>query len=65
MKAARLYGPGEPLRVEENSDPEVRPSGAVVRVLSTHLPAFTENVLSGRLGYAFPEPFPFTPGCET
>lgn len=64
MKAARLHLVGDPLRVEEVPDPEVRPSGVVVRVLSTHLPAFTGNVLSGKLGYAFPEPLPFTPGTN-
>lgn len=35
-----------------------------MRVLSTHLPAFTGNVLSGNLGYAFPQPFPSTPGTN-
>ena len=64
MKAARWYQPWEDLRVEDVPDPELRPSGAIVMVLSTRLPAFTGDVLSGRLGCAFPEPSPFTPGTD-
>ena len=63
MKAARLYQPGKPLQIEQIPDPILKESGAIVRVLSSHVPPFTARVLSGELGYALP-PLPFTP-CES
>jgi alcohol dehydrogenase len=64
IKAARLYEPGTPLKVEEIPEPKLRPSGAIIRILSTHIPSFSHAVMSGELGYAFPKPFPFTPGTN-
>lgn len=63
MKAARLYELGQALQVEEVPDPILRSGGVILRVLSSHVPPFTDRVLSGELGYAFP-PLPFTP-CES
>ena len=63
MKAARLYQVGKPLEIEEIPDPILKPGSAIIRVLSSHIPPFTNGVLSGELGYAFP-PLPFTPGVN-
>ena len=63
MKAARLYEVGKPLKIEDISEPNIRAGSVVVRVLSTHVPPFTEQVISGELGYVLPE-FPFTPGTS-
>ena len=49
MKAARLYQPGKPLQIEQIPDPILKESGAIVRVLSSHVPPFTARVLSGEL----------------
>lgn len=62
MKAARLYELGKPLKVEEVPEPTLRAGGVIVKVLSSHVPPFTDRVLSGELGYAVP-PLPFTP-CD-
>lgn len=63
MKAARLYQTGTPLKVEEITDPTLKPAGAIIKVLSAHVPPFTSQVISGELGYALPE-FPFTLGTS-
>jgi alcohol dehydrogenase len=63
MKAARLYQPGNSLQVETIPEPVLQPGGAIVRILSSHLPAFTQKVISGELGYSLPE-LPFTPGTS-
>lgn len=60
MKAARLHELGKPLVVEEIPNPTLRPDGIIVWVLSSHIPPFTDQVLSGELGYALPL-LPFTP----
>ena len=62
MKAARLYEEGN-LKVEEIAEPNLRSGSAIVKVLSTHVPSFTEGVVSGKLGYSFPD-FPFTLGTS-
>jgi alcohol dehydrogenase len=64
MKAARLYQTGSLLQVETTADPIMRSGSAIVRVLSSHIPAFTQKVLSGELGYMLPQPFPFIPGTS-
>jgi alcohol dehydrogenase len=64
MKAARLYQIGSPLQVETTADPILRSGSAIVRVLSSHVPAFTQKVFSGELGYMLPQPFPFIPGTS-
>lgn len=63
MKAARLYETGKPLKIEEIAEPTLRSGSVIVKVLSTHIPSFTEGVISGELGYALPE-MPFTPGTS-
>ncbi len=54
---------GSPLKVEEISESTLRPGGAIIKVLSSHIPAFTGQVISGELGYALPS-LPFTPGTS-
>lgn len=63
MKAARLYEVGKPLKVEDIPEPNLRPGSAIVKVLCAHVPSFTNQVISGELGYALPE-IPFTPGTS-
>lgn len=60
MKAARLYEPGTPLKVEEVPEPTLRPGGAIIKVLSSRIASYTGQVMSGELGYSMPTPF--TPG---
>ena len=61
MKAARLYEVGKPLKVEEVPEPILKPGSAIIKLLGSHIPSFTTQVLSGELGYMLP-PLPFTPG---
>ena len=61
-KAARLHQVGSPLKIEEIPEPRLRPGGAIIRVLGSHVVPFTSRVLSGELGYMLPTPFPITPG---
>ncbi len=63
MQAARLHRMDEPLQVETIPNPVLRSGSAIVRVLSSHIPAFTQQVISGQLGYMLPA-FPFTPGTS-
>jgi alcohol dehydrogenase len=64
MKAARLHQTGSPLQVENTADPTLRSGSTIVRILSSHIPAFTKKVFSGELGYMLPQPFPFIPGTS-
>jgi alcohol dehydrogenase len=64
MKAARLHQIGSPLQVETTADPSLRSGSTIVRILSSHIPAFTQKVFSGELGYMLPQPFPFIPGTS-
>ncbi len=61
MKAARLYQVGSPLKVEDVPEPTLRSGGAIVRVLSSHVPNFMSGIISGALDY-YIVPLPFTPG---
>lgn len=63
MKAARLYSTEQPLKIESVQEPQLCSGSAIVKVLSTHIPPFTNKVINGELGYALPE-FPFTPGTS-
>ncbi len=63
MKAARLNAPGEPLVIEEIPVPAVHPDGVVVRVLSSHMMSYTDEVFSGGEG-RLPTPTPYTPGLS-
>lgn len=60
MKAARLNEPGRPLQVENVPEPQLRPGGVKVRVLTASVPSFSAAVLSGQL--PIPLPVPYTPG---
>src|SRR5206468_8182484 len=61
MRAARLDRPGAPIRIEDIADPSPGGGGVVVRVLATHIPNYTGDVLAGRAGSGLPDR-PFTPG---
>jgi alcohol dehydrogenase len=61
MKAARLYQIGTPLKVEEVAEPTLKPGGAIVRVLASHVPNFMSGIVSGKLDY-YVMPLPFIPG---
>ncbi|UJR07391.1 hypothetical protein I4U23_011677 [Adineta vaga] len=61
MKAARLNAFDCPLTVETIETPKLIAGSVILRVISVPIPSFTQNVLSGKLGYKFP-PFPTTPG---
>lgn len=63
MKAARLSEVGKPLKVEEVPEPVLRSGGAIIKLLGSHVPSFTKQVISGELGYMLP-PLPFTPGSS-
>lgn len=61
MKAARLYKVGTPLKVEEVASPALKPGGAIVRILASHVPNFMSGIVSGKLDY-YVMPLPFIPG---
>ena len=61
MRAARLNRLGEPLIVEEIDRPGIRPNGVIVRVLSSHMMSYTQEVFSGESARIEP-PVPYTPG---
>lgn len=61
MKAARLYEVGSPLKVEDVPEPTLRSGGAIVQILSSHVPNFMSGIISGALDY-YVMPLPFTPG---
>ncbi len=63
MKAARLNTLGEPLSIEDVPRPMVRANGVVVRVLSSHMMSYTNEVFRGDEGRLSP-PVPFTPGLS-
>ena len=61
MKAARLYEVGSPLKIEDIPEPVLRSGAAIVRILSSHVPNFMRDIISGALDY-YVMPLPFTPG---
>jgi alcohol dehydrogenase len=62
MKAALLSQSGSPLEVREVPLPRLYASSVRVRVLSTHILSFTQQVLGGQL--PFPLPTPYIPGLS-
>jgi alcohol dehydrogenase len=62
MRAARLHEYGKPLQVETIPRPNIRPGAVLIRVVGARVPAFTNEVISGKRRYAMPQPFPITPG---
>jgi alcohol dehydrogenase len=64
MRAARYHTPGKPLRVEEIQDPVLQPGSAIVRVISTFVAPYVQEMLDATQPYGFP-PLPFTPGMDT
>ena len=63
MKAARLNTPGEPLQIEETQFPPLHPDGVIVKVLSSHMMSYTDEVL-GADESRIPPPVPYTPGLS-
>jgi alcohol dehydrogenase len=61
MKAARLHKVGTPLKVEEVAEPILKPGGAIVSILASHVPNFMNGIVSGTLDY-YVMPLPFIPG---
>lgn len=64
MKSARFHTVGQPLRIEETAEPELRPGSAIVRVLSVFIPPYFGEMVDGTAQYPLP-PMPFTPGMDT
>ncbi len=63
MKAARLETLGEPLVIRDIPAPEAHSDGVVVRVLSSHMMSYTNEVFSGDAARIAP-PIPYTPGLS-
>jgi len=63
MKAARLYSPGEPLRVEDVAKPEVRPHDVVVEVAACGVIPNMNAVLAGLPSLYLP-PLPAIVGLD-
>lgn len=64
MKAARWYGPAEPLRLETVPEPILRPGAVKVRVLATFVsPSLRQFLSNPSETYPLPPP-PFTPGMS-
>lgn len=57
MKAVYLEKAGEAPQVLERPEPELRPGGAIVKVLAAPVLSFMKKVLSGELGYAMGTPW--------
>jgi NADPH:quinone reductase-like Zn-dependent oxidoreductase len=63
MRAVWLEAVGSPLEVRNVTDPVVRASGALVRVLAVRVPSYTRKVFDGSLGYDIKPPFIPGPTC--
>jgi NADPH:quinone reductase-like Zn-dependent oxidoreductase len=61
MKAARLHEVGTSLKIEEVAAPSLKPGGAIVKILASHVPNFMSRIVSGKLDY-YVMPLPFIPG---
>jgi alcohol dehydrogenase len=61
MKSARLERLGEPLVLRELPEPELRPGGVIVRMLTARVISYSKEVFAGRQGAALS--VPFTPGA--
>lgn len=57
MKAVYLEKAGEAPKVVERPEPELRPGGAIVKILAAPVLSFMKKVLSGELGYAMATPW--------
>lgn len=62
MQAARLHEYGKPLQVDQIPRPTVRSGAVLIRVVASQVPAFTNEVISGKRHYAMPLPFPLIAG---
>ena len=52
---------GSTLKIDDVPEPALRSGGAIVRILSAHVPNFMSGIISGALDY-YVMPLPFTPG---
>ena len=50
MRAARLISYDSPLTIETIESPKLIPGSVIIRVLSVCIPAYTHNVVNGKLG---------------
>jgi alcohol dehydrogenase, propanol-preferring len=64
MRAARMYGYREPLRVEEISQPEPGPGEILLKVAATGMCRSDYQLLDGYFKSSFPVEFPYIPGHE-
>jgi len=64
MRAARMYGYREPLRVEEVPVPEPEPGEILLKVAATGMCRSDYQLLDGYFKGPFPVEFPYIPGHE-
>ncbi|HKV20261.1 MAG TPA: NAD(P)-dependent alcohol dehydrogenase [Mycobacterium sp.] len=62
MRAARMYGYNEPLRLEEIDVPDIGPGDVLVKVAATGMCRSDCQLIEGY--FPLSEPFPITPGHE-
>ena len=64
MRAARMYGYQEPLRIDEVPVPEPGPDEILLKVAATGMCRSDYQLLDGYFKSAFPVEFPYIPGHE-
>jgi propanol-preferring alcohol dehydrogenase len=64
MRAARMYGYKQPLRIEEVPVPEPKPDEILLKVAATGMCRSDYQLLDGYFEKPFPIEFPFIPGHE-
>ena len=62
MRAARLHEYSKPLQVDTIPRPTIRADAVLICVVDSRIPAFTNEVISGKRRYSIPQPFPVIPG---
>ncbi|WP_329457673.1 NAD(P)-dependent alcohol dehydrogenase [Streptomyces sp. NBC_01497] len=64
MRAARMYGYNEPLRIDEVPVPEIAPDEILLKVAATGMCRSDYQLLDGYFKGPFPVDFPYIPGHE-
>src|SRR5262245_48485671 len=64
MRAARMHGYKEPLRIEEVPVPEANPDEILLKVAATGMCRSDYQLLDGYFRAPFPVEFPYIPGHE-
>src|SRR5262245_5526182 len=64
MRAARMYGYKQPLRIEEVPVPEPKPDEILLKVAATGMCRSDYQLLDGYFETPFPVEFPYIPGHE-